>query len=102
MGELVDLAEYKRQKEEQEKIEEEKRRQAEIDATIEDMEMLKSILEDIMEDLPDVNPSILFVPIEPKLDAFMSKEDFDIAADLDGYLTKLGLKYSEDDDREDT
>ena len=56
MGELVDLAEYKRQKEEQEKIEEEKRRQAEIDATIEDMEMLKSILEDIMEDLPDVNP----------------------------------------------
>ena len=102
MGELVDLAEYKRQKEEQEKIEEEKRRQAEIDATIEDMEMLKSILEDIMEDLPDVNPSILFVPIEPKLDAFMSKDDFDIAADLDGYLTKLGLKYSEDDDREDT
>ena len=102
MCELVDLAEYKRQKEEQEKIEEEKRRQAEIDATIEDMEMLKSILEDIMEDLPDVNPSILFVPIEPKLDAFMSKDDFDIAADLDGYLTKLGLKYSEDDDREDT
>jgi hypothetical protein len=102
MGELVDLAEYKKQKEEREKIEEEKRRQAEIDATIEDMEMLKSILEDIMEDLPDVNPSILFVPIEPKLDAFMSKDDFDIAADLDGYLTKLGLKYSEDDEREDT
>ena len=102
MGELVDLAAYKKQKEEQEKIEEEKRRQAEIDATIEDMEMLKSILEDIMEDLPDVNPSILFVPIEPKLDAFMSKEDFDIAADLDGYLTKLGLKYSEDDGSEET
>ena len=102
MGELVDLAAYKKQKEEQEKIEEEKRRQAEIDATIEDMEMLKSILEDIMEDLPDVNPSILFVPIEPKLDAFMSKEDFDIAADLDGYLTKVELKYSEDDGSEET
>jgi hypothetical protein len=102
MGELVDLAEYKKQKEEREKIEEEKRRQAEIDATIEDMEMLKSILEDIMEDLPDVNPSILFVPIEPKLDAFMSKDDFDIAADLDGYLTKLGLKYSEDDGSDET
>jgi hypothetical protein len=44
----------------------------------------------------------MYVPIEPKMDAFMSKDDFDIAADLDGYLTKLGLKYSEDDGTEDT
>ncbi len=57
------------------------------------MEMLKDILEGIMEDLPDVDASIMYVPIEPKMDAFMSKDDFDIAADLDGYLTKLGLKY---------
>ena len=102
MGELVDLAAYKKQKEEQEKIAEEKRQRAELDATIEEMEMLKRILDDIMEDLPDVNPAILYVPIEPKMDAFMHKDDFDMAADLDGYLTKLGLKYSEDDDREDT
>ena len=44
----------------------------------------------------------MYVPIEPKMDAFMHKDDFDIAADLDGYLTKLGLKYSEDDGAEDT
>jgi len=93
MGELVDLAAYKKQKEEQEKIAEEKRQQAELDATIEEMEMLKRILSDIMEDLPKVETSILYVPIEPKLDAFMSK-------DIDGYLDKLGLKI--DDDREDT
>jgi hypothetical protein len=35
------------------------------------MEMLKRILADIMEDLPDVSTSIMYVPIEPKLDAFM-------------------------------
>ena len=34
MGELVDLAAYKKQKEEQEKIAEEKRQKAELDATI--------------------------------------------------------------------
>ena len=97
MGELVDLAEYKRQKEEQEKIEEEKRRQAEIDATIEDMEMLKSILEDIMEDLPDVSTSIMYVPIEPKMDAFMSK-------DLDSWLAgmELQLGAGKDDEQDDT
>ena len=97
MGELVDLAEYKRQKEEQEKIEEEKRRQAEIDATIEDMEMLKSILEDIMEDLPDVSTSIMYVPIEPKMDAFMSK-------DLDSWLAgmELQLGADKDDEQDDT
>jgi len=89
MGELVDLAAYKKQKEEQEKIAEEKRQQAELDATIEEMEMLKRILSDIMEDLPKVETSILYVPIEPKLDAFMSK-------DIDGYLDTLGLKLDED------
>ena len=93
MGDLVDLAAYKKQKEEQEKIAEEKRQQAELDATIEEMEMLKKILSDIMEDLPDVETSIMYVPIEPKLDAFMSK-------DIDGYLDKLGLKV--DDEREET
>ena len=93
MGELVDLAAYKKQKEEQEKIAEEKRQQAELDATIEEMEMLKRILSDIMEDLPDVSTSIMYVPIEPKMDAFMSK-------DVDGYLDKLGLRI--DDEREET
>ena len=102
MGELVDLAAYKKQKEEKEEIERLKREQAELDATIEEMEMLKRILADIIEDLPAVDTSILYVPIEPKMDAFMHKDDFEMTTDLDGYLTKLGLKYSEDDDREDT
>ena len=90
MGELVDLAAYKKQKEEQEEIERQKREKAELDATIEEMEMLKRILNDIMEDLPDVKPSIMYVPIEPKLDAFMNK-------DLDGYLMDLGLQLSDDE-----
>ena len=98
MGELVDLAEYKKQK----KIAEEKKEQAALDATIEEMEMLKRILSDIIADLPDVSTSIMYVPIEPKMDAFMSKDDFDMSTDLDGYLTKLGLRYSEDDGDEDT
>ena len=102
MGELVDLAAYKKQKEEQEEIERLKKEQKEIDDTINEMQMLKEILEDIMEDLPDVDASILYVPIEPKMDAFLHKEDFEMTTDLDGYLTKLGLKYSENDDREDT
>ena len=102
MGDLVDLAAYKKQKEDPEEIERLKKEQKELDDTINEMQMLKEILADIIEDLPDVDTSILFVPIEPKMDAFMHKDDFDIAADLDGYLTKLGLKYSEDDDREET
>jgi len=44
----------------------------------------------------------MYVPIEPKMDAFMGKDDFDMNADLDGYLTKLGLRYSEDDERDET
>ena len=98
MGELVDLKEYRALKAQQEQDKE----LADMDKTISELEMLKNILEGIVKDLPEVDASILYVPIEPKMDAFMHKDDFDIAADLDGYLTKLGLKYSEDDDREDT
>ena len=90
MGELVDLAAYKKQKEEQEEIERQNREKAELDATLDEMDMLKRVLDEIMKDLPDVKPSIMYVPIEPKLDAFMNK-------DLDGYLMDLGLKLDEDE-----
>jgi hypothetical protein len=90
MGELVDLAAYKKQKEEQEEVERLKKEQEELDATIEEMEMLKRVLNEIMKDLPDVKTSIMYVPIEPKLDAFMQK-------DLDGYLDTLGLKLDDDE-----
>jgi len=98
MGELVNLKEYRAFKAEQEA-------EKEMDETLknlDEIEMLKNILDGIIKDLPDISPSIMYIPIEPKMDAFMHKDDFDIATDLDGYLTKLGLKYSEDDDREDT
>jgi hypothetical protein len=100
MGELIDFAAFKKQKEKQEKIAEETLQQAELTATIEEMEMLKRVLSEIMKDLPEVSTSILYVPIEPKVDAFMSK-------DIDGYLDGLGLKITgldseEVDDREDT
>ena len=98
MGELVNLKEYRAWKAKQE----EEKELAEMDETINELEMLKNILEGIMKDLPDVSTSIMYVPIEPKMDAFMSKDDLDINTDLDGYLTKLGLKYSEDDGTEDT
>ena len=98
MGELVNLKEYRAFKAEQEAEKE----MDEALKNINELEMLKNILEGIVKDLPEIDASILYVPIEPKMDAFMHKDDFDIAADLDGYLTKLGLKYSEDDDREDT
>ena len=98
MGELVNLKEYRAFKAEQEAEKE----MDEALKNINELEMLKNILEDIVKDLPEIDASILYVPIEPKMDAFMHKDDFDMAADLDGYLTKLGLKYSEDDDREDT
>ena len=98
MGELVNLKEYRAWKAEQEA-------EKEMDETLknlDEIEMLKNILDGIVKDLPDISPSIMYIPIEPKMGAFMSKDDFDIGADLDGYLTKLGLRYSEDDDREDT
>ena len=98
MGELVNLKEYRAFKAEQEA-------EKEMDETLknlDEIEMLKNILDGIIKDLPDISPSIMYIPIEPKMDAFLSKDDFDMNADLDGYLTKLGLRYSEDDDREDT
>ena len=98
MGELVNLKEYRAFKAQQEQD----REMDEALKNLNEIEMLKNILDGIIKDLPDVDASIMYVPIEPKMDAFMHKDDFDIAADLDGYLTKLGLKYSEDDDREDT
>ena len=64
MGELVDLAAYKKQKEEQEEIERQNREKAELEATMEEMDMLKRVLDEIMKDLPDVKPSIMYVPIE--------------------------------------
>tara|TARA_R110002020_G_scaffold420783_1_gene629912 strand:- start:240 stop:512 length:273 start_codon:yes stop_codon:yes gene_type:complete len=90
MGELVNLKEYRAWKAEQE----EEKELAEMDETINELEMLRNVLEGIMKDLPDVETSIMYVPIEPKMDAFLSK-------DLDGYLDKLGLKI-DDDEREDT
>jgi len=98
MGELVNLKEYRAFKAQQEQD----REMDEAIKNLDEIEMLKNILEGIVKDLPEIDASILYVPIEPKMDAFMHKDDFDMAADLDGYLTKLGLKYSEDDDREDT
>ena len=98
MGELVNLKEYRAFKAEQEAEEE----MDEALKNINELEMLKNILQGIVKDLPEIDASIMYVPIEPKMDAFMHKDDFDIAADLDGYLTKLGLKYSEDDGDEDT
>ena len=98
MGELVNLKEYRAFKAQQEQD----REMDEALKNLNEIEMLKNILDGIIKDLPDVDASIMYVPIEPKMDAFMHKDDFDMAADLDGYLTKLGLKYSEDDDREDT
>jgi len=89
MGELVDFAAYKKQKEEQEEIEKLKKEQKELDATLDEMDMLRRVLDEIMKDLPDVKTSIMYIPIEPKMDAFMSK-------DLNGYLDTLGLKLDED------
>jgi hypothetical protein len=98
MGELVNLKEYRALKAEQEAEQE----MDEALKNINELEVLKNILEGIVGDLPEIDASIMYVPIEPKMDAFMHKDDFDINTDLDGYLTKLGLKYSEDDGREDT
>ena len=98
MGELVNLKEYRALKAEQEAEKE----MDEALKNINELEMLKNILEGIVKDLPEIDASIMYVPIEPKMDAFMHKDDFDIAADLDGYLKKLGLTYSEDDGDEQT
>jgi hypothetical protein len=54
-------------------------------------------LDGIIKDLPEVSTSIMYVPIEPKMDAFMSK-------DLDSWLVGMELKLGtdEDDDRDET
>ena len=80
MGELVNLKEYRAFKAEQEAEKE----MDEALKNINELEMLKNILEGIVKDLPEIDASIMYVPIEPKMDAFMHKDDFDIAADLDG------------------
>ena len=68
-----------------------------MNETLDEIQMLKNILDGIVRDLPDATPSIMYVPIEPKMDAFMSK-------DLDSWLAGMELKLEtgEDDDREDT
>ena len=93
MGELVNLKEYRAWKAQQE----EEKERAEMEETIDEIQMLKNILDGIIKDLPDSSPSIMYVPIEPKMDAFMSK-------DLDGFLAGMELKLGkgEDDEREDT
>tara|TARA_R110000824_G_scaffold281665_1_gene469986 strand:+ start:71 stop:346 length:276 start_codon:yes stop_codon:yes gene_type:complete len=91
MGELVNLKEYRALKAEQEAEKE----MDEALKNINELEMLKNILEGIVKDLPDVDTSIMYVPIEPKMDAFMSK-------DLDSWLVGMDLKLGEDDERDDT
>jgi hypothetical protein len=80
----------------QKEIAEEKERvreQEELDQTLEEMEMLKRILDDLMKDLPDVKPSIMYIPIEPKMDAFLSKT-------MDGYLEQCNIELPAIDDDE--
>ena len=93
MGELVNLDEYRLRQKEIAEEKEREREQRELDQTIEEMEMLKRILEDITKDLPDVKPSIMYVPIEPKPDAFMSKT-------IDGYLDFYNIEVPKIDDDE--
>jgi len=90
MGELVDFAAYKKQKEEQEEIEQLKKEQEELDKTLEEMDMLKRVLSEMMKDLPAPTHNIMYVPIEPDLNAFMNK-------DIDGYLDDLGLTINYDE-----
>ena len=90
MGELVNLKEYRAWKAKQE----EEKEIAEMDETINELEMLKNILDGIVKDLPTPEYSIMYVPIEPKMDAFMDKA-------FDGFLADLELKI-DDDEREDT
>ena len=90
MGELVNLAAYKKQKEEQEEIEKLKKEKKELDATLDEMDMLRRVLDEMMKDLPPPTHSVMYVPIEPNLDAFMNK-------DIDGYLSDLGLTIDYDE-----
>ena len=88
MGELVNLKEYRALKAEQEAEKE----MDEALKNINELEMLKNILEGIVKDLPEIDASIMYVPIEPKMDAFMSK-------DLNSWLAGMELKF--DDDKTD-
>ena len=85
MGELVNLDEYRLRQKEIAEEKERVREQEELDQTIEEIEMLKRILEDIMKDLPKVETSIMYIPIEPKMDAFLSKN-------VDGYLEHFKME----------
>ena len=93
LGSAADLDEYRLRQKEIAEEKERAREQRELDQTIEEMEMLKRILEDITKDLPDVKPSIMYVPIEPKPDAFMSKT-------IDGYLDFYNIEVPKIDDDE--
>ena len=86
MGELVNLKEYRAWKSKQD----EEKKQTEMGDTIDELEMLKNVLEGIVKDLPPPTHSVMYVPIEPKLDAFMNK-------DIDGYLSDLGLTIDYDE-----
>jgi hypothetical protein len=93
MGELVNLDEYRLRQKEIAEEKERAREQEELDQTIEEMEMLKSILENIMKDLPKVETSIMYIPIEPKMDAFLSKN-------VDSYLDHFNVELPPIDDYE--
>ena len=98
MGELVNLKEYRAWKAQAE----EEKELAEMDETINELEALKRVLEGILKDLPEPKTSIMYVPIEPKLDVFATKEN----KTLDGYLDMLGLTINnmdtEDDENDDS
>ena len=95
MGELVNLDEYRLRQKEIAEEKERVREQEELDQTIEEMEMLKRILEDITKDLPKVETSIMYIPIEPKMDAFLSKN-------VDGYLEHFTVELPPIDDDDET
>ena len=93
MGELVNLDEYRLRQKEIAEEKERVREQEELDQTIEEIEMLKRILEDIMKDLPKVETSIMYIPIEPKMDAFLSKN-------VDSHLEHFKVELPPIDDYE--
>ena len=93
MGELVDLDDYRLRQKEIAEEKERAREQEELDQTLQEMEMLKSILENIMKDLPKVETSIMYIPIEPKMDAFLSKN-------VDSYLDHFNVELPPIDDYE--
>lgn len=96
MGELIDLDEYR---ERQKAIAEEKERereQRELDQTIEEMEMLKRILDDITKDLPPISYEMHIEPIEPDPGVFLNK--FNINDYLMASLPPIDPENENDDD----